>query len=63
MRRELVVCKILDILAGVAIATPVSVLLYVSIESTKFEFWAEPLAVTSWVGLVWTVVKQRNGDA
>jgi len=44
-------------------ATPVSLLLYLSIEATPFKMLAAPLAAASWAGLVYEIVKRGDGDA
>lgn len=52
----------LDLLFAAAISTPVSLLLYLSIEATSFSVVAEPLAAASWVGLLYEVARRRDGD-
>ena len=52
--------RILDGVFTVVLATPVALLLYMSIEATPFGFAAVPLAVMTWAGLVYEVVKRRN---
>lgn len=54
--------RILDLLFGVALATPVSLLLYLSLSATPFGGVAAPLAIASWVGLIYEIVKRRNGN-
>ena len=53
--------RILDAIFAVGMATPVALLLYVSIAATPFGFAAVPLAVMTWAGLIYEVVKRRNG--
>ena len=53
--------RILDGVFAVGMATPVALLLYVSIAATPFGFAAVPLAAMTWAGLVYEVVKRRNG--
>ncbi|MCH7661614.1 MAG: hypothetical protein IH933_13895 [Euryarchaeota archaeon] len=55
--------RILDWVFAVGMATPPALLLYLSIEATPFGAIAVPLAIASWAGIIYEVVKKRNGDA